>query len=153
VPQDFNTSALRDFRNHYLITTPLEALTIKPFQCSQDDKLYPTHPSQSLKEYHVYDRAEFDRRQIDGRDDECLLSQVQDLRPGARPRSQSLIDRVISQADERGRPIPCQLGNSVHRVMLSDTYIDACGNYYRGIKSMQFLETELIKISFDVQTS
>uniref|UniRef100_A0AAN0NLR3 Uncharacterized protein n=1 Tax=Yoonia rhodophyticola TaxID=3137370 RepID=A0AAN0NLR3_9RHOB len=34
------------------------------------------------------------------------------------------------------------MADRVHRVMLSDTYIDACGNYYRGVKSMQFLESD-----------
>lgn len=142
MPQDIDTTALRDFRNYYPVGTPPEALTIKPFQCSQGDNLYPTHPSQTLKTYHIYDRAGYDSRQLDGRDDTCILSQIHDGRPNARPRSQALINRVIAQAEQTGRRIPCQLGDYVHRVMLSDTYIDVCGNYYRGVKSMQFLESQ-----------
>jgi hypothetical protein len=142
MPQDIPPGELGDFRNHYPVGVPATSLRIKRFACPQDPNLYPTHPSQVTKEYHVYDRAQYDRAQLDGRDEACILSQVRDARPGIRNnRSQAAIDRIIAQAEQSGRRIPCQIGDYVHRVTLSDTYIDACGNYYRGVKRMTFTQS------------
>jgi hypothetical protein len=140
--QDIPAKGLGAFRSHYPVSSPIMTLKRKRFQCPQDSSLYPTHPAQTLKEYHRYDRAVYDRLQLDGRDDQCLLSQVADRRPGVRPRPQATVDRVIREAERTGRKIHCQLGDEVHWVVMSDTYIDACGNYYRGVKQMLFLKSD-----------
>jgi hypothetical protein len=140
MPQDIPPGPLgpaRDVRGY--ADKPLSALTRKRFACPQDPKLYPTHPSMSAKEYHVFRQATYDRNQLDGRDDACMLSQVKDERKGMRNNlSAAARDRIIAQADAAGRKIFCQLGHDVHQVALSDTYIDACGNYYRGVKSFAY---------------
>ncbi|WP_298290109.1 hypothetical protein [uncultured Litoreibacter sp.] len=138
--QDYSTDALGPFREYAVPDVPLEALSRKQFQCPQDPNLYPTHPAQDNKTYHVGDRARYNARELDARDEECVLSQIGDRRPGAGGnRSQAAIDRVIRRAEETGRRIPCQQADVVLRYVLSDTYIDACGNYYRGVKALDFL--------------
>lgn len=143
MPQDFNTEGLGPFREYAVINVPLESLQRKLFQCPQDPMLYPTHPGQTLKEYHIGDRARYSPRELDGRDDECILSQIGDKRPGVRNnRSPTSINRIIRRAEDTGRRIPCQIGDEALRYVLSDTYIDACGNKYRGVKGVEFLKSE-----------
>jgi hypothetical protein len=144
MPQDIPSGPLGPARNvPGYADIPLSALTHKRFACPQDPKLYPTHPSQYAKEYHIFKQATYDRTQIDGRDDACMLSQVKDDRPGMVDRvSNAVRNRIIAQADASGRKIFCQLGHVIHQVVLSDTYIDACGNYYRGIKRFAYKKSD-----------
>lgn len=52
-----------------------------------------------------------------------------------------MVERIIAEAEESGRRILCQQGDVAHRVILSDTYIDACENYYRDIKQLEFRQS------------
>ncbi len=142
MPQDFTSESLGSFRNYYPISVPLNGLRGKPFQCSQDSNLYPTHPSQDKKMYHVYDRAQYSARELDARQEECALSRIRNDHTGRRTMSEGAIERLIARAEETGRRIPCLQGHYIHRVVLSDTYIDACGNYYRGVKRLSFREAD-----------
>jgi hypothetical protein len=140
MPQDVPAKGLGPYRNHFNIGVPVGALVIKRFACPRDPNLYPTHPSQGTKEYHLYDTAQYSNQQLDGRDDTCLVSQVR-AHPRARPLNPATVQRIIREAEANGRRIACLQADIAHRVVLSDTYIDACGNYYRGVKRTSFLQS------------
>jgi hypothetical protein len=141
MPQDLPLEGLGPYRNLYPVTTPVTVLRHKAFACPNDANLYPTHPSQVLKEYHAYDSARYNQREIDGRSEACLVSRVR-AHPNARQPSAASVARIIAEAEANGRGIPCLQADAVHRVVLSDTYIDACGNYYRGVKRLSFLGSQ-----------
>lgn len=142
MPQDYNMDGLEQFRGRNTGAGPLSSLQLKSFACSGSQNLYPTHPSQMLKLYHDYQTARYDHRQIDAQHDGCALSRLGSDDPRAGQPRADVVARLIAESEATGRPIRCQLGHILHQVFVSDTYIDACGNYYRGVKWVEFLELD-----------
>lgn len=125
---------LGPWRNIYEISLPESALRRKQFSCP-DPQLFPTHPQQTLKQYHRYDAANYSAADLDARDDECVVSRLTRASEVART-------RIIEEEDRNGRRIPCIVATQSHYVTISDTYIDRCGNYYRGVYSINFLKID-----------
>jgi hypothetical protein len=142
MPQDDNAELFGPTRIRDTGGVPLSSLKEKFFACRSDASLYPTHPSQVLKQYHSYETARYNHLMLDGRDYECAISRLGNDHPRARQPNPATVARIIAEAEASGRRIPCQMGEVQHVVYLSDTYIDACGNYYRGVKYLSFLETD-----------
>jgi hypothetical protein len=142
MPQDFNTEGLGVFRDRDTGAGPLSGLRPKRFLCPGDPNLYPTHPSQMLKLYHDYQTARYDHRAIDARHEACTISRLGNKHPSAGQPRADVVARIIAEAEASGRRIHCQQADILHRTYVSDTYIDACGNYYRGVKRVEFLERD-----------
>lgn len=86
------------------------------FSCDQPG-IFATHPQMSLKRYHLMLIAQYDHFRLRGTDEACALG-------GKKP-------------DGRGI-IPCFRPDIFQYVLLSDTYQDACGHYFRGVKEIAF---------------
>lgn len=76
-----------------------------------DKTLVPTHPQSSLKTYHRYARGDYDAAKLLGDSELC---------------------RVKGNGRNTWGQVPCLAPDAFQYVMLSDTYVDHCGNYYRG---------------------
>ena len=78
-----------------------------------DGNLYPTHPQQTLKKYHVHRWAGYDQNKLKPDETACV-----------RPSSMGTF---------------CVRGDIAYDVILSDTFEDRCGNLYRGFEQVSFL--------------
>jgi hypothetical protein len=142
MPQDDTIEGLGPLRPVNTGAGPTSDLRTKSFACPQDPNLYPTHPSQMLKLYHNSETARFDHRAIDARHEACVVSRLGNKWPNSSEVSPRVVARIIAEAEAAGRRIPCQMGDVFNRVYISDTYIDACGNYYRGVKYVEYLSLD-----------
>ncbi len=93
-----------------------DRLSPKDLNC-QSQLLYPTHPQQNLKIYHIYRHGKYNHFKLKGDDEACAISAKQNNGRGFKNcfRPDLLVD-----------------------VVLSDTYMDSCGNYYRAFNHVQF---------------
>lgn len=110
------------------------------FRCANSNLLYPTHPLQQGKEYHQRQQSRYAPENLDGRDIACGQSRV---------RQSQMPLRAIANNIERHNarygadtPLVCNAGARVQRAVLSYTYIDECGNYYRGVWTARFVGPE-----------
>jgi hypothetical protein len=87
-------------------------------QCPGLKFLYPSQPQQSLKKYSLMQWAPYDLLKISAESPLCLRK---------------------SNPPTPNAKTFCLRTDSAHRVILSDTYMDSCGNYYRGFHSLEFL--------------
>lgn len=94
------------------------ALKIKAFNCP-DPNLYPTQPYQALKQYSVFEVATYDHVKLRGDDEACATS--------ARQRNGKGV-------------LFCLRPDLGYYVIYSDTYMDRCGQFYRGFKDTFFLK-------------
>lgn len=79
--------------------------------------IFPTHPQMSLKRYHLVLSGQYDHLRLRGNDQACAIG-------GKKP-------------DGRGI-VPCFRPDILHYALLSDTYQDACGHLFRGVKEAAF---------------
>lgn len=86
------------------------------FACNRPG-IFPTHPQMSLKRYHLMLIGQYDHFRLQGSDEACAIG-------GKKPNGKGVI--------------PCFRPDIFHYVLLSDTYQDACGHYFRGVKEIAF---------------
>jgi len=101
-------------------TIPLSQLRDKKVAC-KDDRLFPTHPSQTLKRYHQIDVGTYDIFKLKAEDEACLIK---------------------GKVKNNKGIFPCFNADIAERNILSDTYRDACGNLYRGVVKRVFLRRQ-----------
>lgn len=98
--------------------TTLEHLEI-PGSC-RNQNLYPTHPQQSTKIYHLYRDGIYELTKLSAESRTC---------------------KITSQPSGREKKF-CLLADDFEHVVLSDTFQDACGNFYRGVWKVDFLRRD-----------
>jgi hypothetical protein len=86
------------------------------FTCGRPG-IFPTHPQMSLKRYHLVLIGQYDHFLLQGSDEACSIS-------GRKPNGKGII--------------PCFRPDILQYVLLSDTYQDACGHLFRGVKEIAF---------------
>jgi hypothetical protein len=86
-----------------------------------DKHLYPTHPHQLTKIYHVYRVGDFNQSEVPANSQICKIS---------------------SRPTEASAKKFCLRADSYHHAVISDTFADACGNFYRGIWRVGFLKSD-----------
>jgi hypothetical protein len=91
-----------------------------PFGCDRPG-IYATHPQMSLKRYHLMLIGQYDHFRLLGSDEACAIG-------GKKPNGKGII--------------PCFRPDIFHYVLLSDTYQDSCGHYFRGVKEITFFRRE-----------
>lgn len=121
-PEYPNSEALgrwQEVRGYVTNRTDLNSYPKLRVSCD-DQNLYPTHPQQILKEYHRYSSNQYNNTKLKGGDGPCLMA-----------------------ANTSGPKGPsCLRADLAYDVIISDTYQDACGNYYRGFRQTAFLGKE-----------
>lgn len=83
--------------------------------------LLPTQPQSALKRYHRYAHGLYDNSKLNGESRACKI-------PG-------------NGRNGRGERT-CLAAATLDYAMLSDTYVDTCGNFYRGFWEELYLSTE-----------
>jgi hypothetical protein len=78
-----------------------------------DHRLYPTHPQQRSKSYHVFRMAVYENEKLEGVSPVCKIS-------------------------SSGAKKYCLLADTFEYAVISDIYQDACGNLFRGVWSVGF---------------
>lgn len=106
----------KEVRGYVTDRTDLDAYPKLKVDCP-DQRLYPTHPQQSTKLYHRYNSNQYANTKLKGSDLPCLIASAE---VGAKRRF-------------------CLRADIGYDVIISDTYQDACGHYYRGFKQKTFL--------------
>lgn len=117
IPNPEALSQWQDVTSYQSSNVDLKGLTRLSVDCSDPD-LYPTHPQETTKLYHVFKRAQYDLRKLKADDEACAI--------GAKYQS------------ARGYRV-CQMADALNYVVLSDTFQDACGHFYRGFWEVLFL--------------
>lgn len=85
----------------------------------KDKNLYPTHADQGSKQYHIFDYASYNRLQLNPNDEACLLS---------------------SKYKNGAGKFYCMKADLLYTAVISDTYKDSCGHYYRGYWRVTYLQ-------------
>ena len=80
--------------------------------------LYATHPYQSSKDYHIFKYGTYNHAKLKGTDRVCTI-------PGREPNSEG--------------KLLCFKGDTYNFTLISDTFMDACGNFYRAFWEVVFL--------------
>lgn len=96
---------------------PMSAPRIS-LECA-DTNLYPTHPQQNTKHYHLFLSARYDHTRLKGDDEACTLSSKYPNAQGVKP---------------------CLRPDYLEYAVISDTYRDSCGHMYRGFWDVAFLK-------------
>ncbi len=94
-------------------------LNAKTIDC-EDKNLYPTDPLMTKKEYHLGYSGKFN------------FNLLQKDQPGCMIGGLTLIKGVY----------PCFSSDTLRHVIISDTYQDRCGNFYRGFSQVVYLKKE-----------
>lgn len=85
-----------------------------------NQNLYPTHPQQTTKEYHVFLKGQFDVARLPGTSRACHLHN-----------------------NARGdSPKRCLVPEQMEFALISDTYEDSCGQKYRAYWVVSFLQKD-----------
>jgi hypothetical protein len=87
----------------------------------EDKKLYPTHADQTTKAYHVFNAGIFDARLLKGSDKACLRPSLYRNGSGV---------------------YYCVRADHIETAVISDTYKDSCGNYYRGFWRVTYMHAD-----------
>jgi hypothetical protein len=82
-----------------------------------DPKLYPTHPQQRSKSYHVYRVAVYENEKL-------------------------AADSPVCKLTSNGAKKFCLLADTFQYAVISDVFQDACGGLYRGVWSVGFLKRD-----------
>lgn len=113
-------SAFQGWRTERVEAAPVESLSRIELACDKTT-LYPTHPQQDLKTYHVVAYGSYDHFRVDAESNVCLTKSLGRNSAGKKT---------------------CLRADTVEHAVLSDTYRDACGNLYRGIWKVTFLRQD-----------
>ncbi len=106
------------------VTAPLKDLKLEKIkiQCDQDrESLYPTHPQQMTKHYHVYNWAQYNHGKLTAEAYACDIK---------------------SKHKNVAGTFPCIRATIAYEVMMSDLYQDRCGNFYRAYWQFGFLKKD-----------
>jgi hypothetical protein len=87
-----------------------------PASCA-DKKLYPTHPQQRSKSYHVYRVAIYENEKLPA-------------------------DSPVCKITSAGAKKFCLLADTFQYAVISDVFQDACGGLYRGVWNAGFLKRD-----------
>lgn len=107
----------REMKGWVTDRTDLETYPKLTVDCA-DQKLYPTHPQQQLKLYHRFSANAYDNLKLKGGDEPCLIGQ---------------------KNAPAGKAPLCFRADTAYDTIISDTFQDACGHYYRGFKQVTYL--------------
>ncbi len=114
-----NRSALmawQDIPGYQTMKTDVDSFPSVAFSCD-DQNLYPTHPQQMNKIYHLFKMAYYDRLKLQASDSACTF--------GAKEQNASGI-------------FPCLKADSAEYAIISDTFQDSCGHVYRAAWQVAF---------------
>ena len=100
---------------------PLVNEKFSPLKLICGKNLYPTQPQQILKVYHVDQWAQYQESKLEAKSETCVLGS--------------------KYSNAQGR-FACLRADVALRIVLSDTYQDACGNLYRGFVEKVFLRSQ-----------
>ena len=103
-------------------STPIDVMTLPsvPVSCA-DQNLYPTHPQQTTKLYHQFLAARYSEQKLTANDTVC---------------------KIGSKYKNTSGMYPCLAADYGEYAVISDTYQDACGHYYRGVWDVFFLKRD-----------
>lgn len=99
----------------------LQTLQKVTVDCPKGTALYPTHPQQDTKLYHVFNVGKYNQAKLNGDSEVCALS---------------------SKFKNSRGTLTCLAPDLIYEVVISDTYEDACGNLYRGFWKREFKKSE-----------
>lgn len=100
---------------------PLDQVEVTSIPAScKDQMLYPTHPQQDTKIYHVYRSARYDLKKLEPA-------------PSA--------SNVCMKSNKAAKKF-CTIADTYQYVVMSDTFQDGCGNLYRGVWNFGFLKRD-----------
>lgn len=117
------SSSIQRWNNPQIESTEIDWNSLKkieiPESCNSD-QLFPSHPQQTNKIYHLYREALLDFQKIPFDSKACLV-------PSRYPHAGT------------GK-FYCMLADSLTYVVISDTFEDLCGNLYRGFWNASFFK-------------
>lgn len=87
-----------------------------------DKHLFPTHPASDRKRYHRAAIGHYDHFKVDGSSDVCKIKGT--------------------TKDPQTGLLRCAAATEMQYMVLSDTFEDACGHFYRGFWEVSFLTTD-----------
>lgn len=87
--------------------------------CDKGAALYPTHPQQSTKVYHVFDWGSYNHFKLTGDSEACTISSRHN--------------------NSRGVKL-CLRPDTIYYALISDLYRDACGQTYRAYWEVIYLK-------------
>ncbi len=116
IPEPTAINRWLDPKYEYEHAPALDSLRSVEATCAGKN-LYPAHPQQSTKIYHVYRRAEFNALKV----------------PPASP---------LCRISSKGAKKVCLRADSFDHVVLSDIYADDCGHFYRAFWKESFLHRD-----------
>lgn len=85
------------------------------------DTIMPAHPQGGTKLYHLFEVAIYDPTKLEASDPGCLI--------GSKGKNKQGVHACLSP-------------DKLYHAVLSDTYVDTCGNYYRGFWEVTFLKSQ-----------
>lgn len=109
-------SALSSYQTNAM---PVSNFTRIEIACDSD-KLYPTHPSMIAKDYHVFLTGSYDHFKLTANDEACKIPA---------PKG--------SKKNAEGK-LGCLASYKIHYALISDIFVDKCGNLYRGFEEQMF---------------
>lgn len=112
-----NPVAFKGWKQVLNETIPEQSVNIK----CQDRSLIPTHPEMSLKKYHKNWLGSYNHFLLSAQDSACQVG-------GAYRNSKGIF--------------PCFMGRQIRYFVLSDTFKDKCGNFYRGYFEILFFKDQ-----------
>ncbi len=116
-----NSAAFRGWQDHadYVTTEPdIKSLTPISLKCAEPT-LYPTHPQQTQKTYHVFKTGQYNHQKLNGDDDGCAMSS--------------------GTVGSKGTRF-CLRPDAAEYAVISDVFMDRDGNSYRAFWEVQFLK-------------
>lgn len=104
------------------VSNPLNLNKIAKISLScEDKKLYPTHADQTTKAYHVFNAGIYNAQKLKGSDRACL-------RPSLYRNGSGIYY--------------CVRADHIETAVISDTYKDRCGNFYRGFWRVTYMHAD-----------
>jgi len=114
---DYYAAEQNKWTKDYALSHSLNKTTPEDFdyksQKSCSKELFPAHPYSATKSYHYAVWKRFDHKILPGNSYSCLTKTYQ-------------------------KNPKCLRSGELHLVVLSDTYVDKCGNYFRGFFSVAY---------------
>lgn len=104
------------YQNTEIDPMSIERISLK---CA-DTRLFPTHPQQNTKLYHLFLSGRYDHTKLAGEDEACAMSSKYSNAKGVKA---------------------CLRPDWIEYAVLSDLYTDSCGHLYRGFWDVAYLKT------------
>lgn len=110
----------RDEKSYVSSPVAYKDLRKVAFECGRP-VLYPTHPQQLLKMYHVFKVGSYDHFKLQGDDEACKLGN--------------------KKPNGSGKKL-CFRADTIEYAVVSDIYEDECGHLYRAYHESSFLKKD-----------